>query len=167
MSQINAQTQANGSPSGAGGGAGGCTCFKLRRLSRRVTAVYDRALAETGMRVTQYTLLVQLRRAELISMSELAELLDMDRTTLTRNLKALIELRWVEVKPAKDDARVRLVRITDAGIAQLRSARGHWQKAQDEVKATIGPADLISLHDLLDRYVPFFRPATGTEGSPE
>jgi DNA-binding MarR family transcriptional regulator len=165
MPQINAQTQAGG-PSGAAS-ASGCTCFKLRRLSRRVTAVYDRALAETGMRVTQYTLLVQLRRAEQISMSELAELLDMDRTTLTRNLKALIELRWVEVKPAKDDARVRLVRITDAGIAQLRSARAYWQRAQDEVKATIGPANLAGLHELLDRYVPFFRPATGTEGSPE
>ena len=100
-------------------------------------------------------------------MSELAELLDMDRTTLTRNLKALIELRWVEVKPGKDDARVRLVRITDTGIAQLRSARSHWQKAQDEVKATIGPTNLIDLHELLDKYVPFFRPATGAEGSPE
>src|SRR6185436_11918263 len=99
-------------------------------------------------------------------MSELAELLDMDRTTLTRNLKPLIELRWVEVKPGKDDARVRLVRITEAGTAKLRSARSQWQKAQDEVKATIGPANLIGLHDLLDKYVPFFRPATGTEGSP-
>ena len=161
MVQINAPTQAN-----APSGASGCTCLKLRRLSRRVTAVYDRALAETGMRVTQYSLLVQLRRSEQVSMSELAELLDMDRTTLTRNLKPLIELRWVEVKPGKDDARVRLVRITAAGTAKLRSARSQWQKAQDEVKATIGPANLIGLHDLLDKYVPFFRPATGTEGSP-
>jgi DNA-binding MarR family transcriptional regulator len=165
MTQINAKRQAD-SPSGAAT-ASGCTCFKLRRLSRRVTAVYDRALAETGMRVTQYSLLVQLRRSEEVSMTELAELLDMDRTTLTRNLKALIELRWVEVKPGKDDARVRLVRITDAGIAQLRSARGPWQKAQAEVKATIGPANLIDLHELLDKYVPFFRPATGAEGGPE
>jgi len=100
-------------------------------------------------------------------MSELAELLDMDRTTLTRNLKPLIELHWVEVKPGKEDARVRRVRITDSGIAQLRSARAHWQKAQDEVKATIGPANLIGLHELLDKYVPFFRPAIGAEGSPE
>jgi DNA-binding MarR family transcriptional regulator len=165
MLQINTQAQANNASGGASGS--GCTCFKLRRLSRRVTAVYDRALAETGMRVTQYTLLVQLRRAEEVSMTELAELLDMDRTTLTRNLKPLVELRWVEVKPGKDDARVRLVRITDAGIAQLRSARSHWQRAQDEVKATIGPANLIGLHELLDKYVPFFRPATGAEGSPE
>ena len=47
-------------------------------------------------------------------MSELAELLDMDRTTLTRNLKPLMELRWVEVKPGKDDARVRLVQYQPA-----------------------------------------------------
>jgi len=167
MPQINAQARAYSSSGGAGGSAAGCTCSKLRRLSRRVTAVYDRALAETGMRVTQYSLLVQLRRSEEVSMSELAELLDMDRTTLTRNLKPLIELRWAEVKAGKEDARVRRVRITGSGIAQLRSARAHWQKAQDEVKATIGPANLIGLHELLDKYVPFFRPATGAEGSPE
>ena len=148
-------------------GASGCTCFKLRCLTRRVTAVYDRALAAAGMRVTQYSLLAHLRRLEGISMSELAERLDMDRTTLTRNLKPLIEARWVEVGPSSEDARIRLVRITAAGDAQWRMARGYWQRAQDEVKATIGPSNLVGLHVLLDRYVPFFRPATGAEGGPE
>src|ERR671927_476049 len=93
----------------------GCTCFKLRRLTRRVTAVYDRALSAVGMRVTQYSLLAQLRRLRGLSMSQLAEALDMDRTTLTRNLKPLLEAAWVEIQPSDQDARIRLVRITAAG----------------------------------------------------
>jgi DNA-binding MarR family transcriptional regulator len=119
------------------------------------------------MRVTQYSLLAHLRRLEQVSMSELAEVLDMDRTTLTRNLKPLIEAHWVEVRPCRQDARIRLVRITAAGDAQWRIARGRWQYAQDEVKAAIGPTDLAALHGLLDRYLPLFRPAMGAEGGPE
>ena len=69
----------------------GCTCFKLRRLTRRVTAVYDRALAAAGIRVTQYSVLGHVRRLKGASISELADALDMDRTTLTRNLKPLLD----------------------------------------------------------------------------
>jgi DNA-binding MarR family transcriptional regulator len=156
-------------PSNAGApiAARGCTCFKLRRLTRRVTAVYDRALSAAGMRVTQFSLLGHLRSLQGVPMSQLAEALDMDRTTLTRNLKPLIEAGWVGVQPSTEDARIRLVRITPAGAAQWQAARAHWRQAQDEVKATVGPVNLAGLHDLLDRYVPLFRPATGTDGGNE
>jgi hypothetical protein len=53
--------------------AGGCTCFKLRRLTRRVTAVYDRALSAAGIRVTQYSLLSHLRGLRGVPISQLAE----------------------------------------------------------------------------------------------
>ena len=76
-------------------------------------------------------------------MSELADMLDMDRTTLTRNLKPLIELRWVEVRPGEDDARVRLVRITRQERCQAASGSPALAKAQDEVNATIGPANWL------------------------
>jgi DNA-binding MarR family transcriptional regulator len=141
--------------------AGGCTCFKLRRLTRRVTAVYDHALAAVGMRVTQYSVLSHVRRVRGVSISDLADMLDMDRTTLTRNLKPLLEARWVEVRPGADDARVRVVYITTSGEAQFQSARPHWRRAQTEVSATIGAQRIASLHELLDRYVPLFRPVDG------
>jgi DNA-binding MarR family transcriptional regulator len=139
----------------------GCTCFKLRRLTRRVTAVYDRALAGAGMRVTQYSLLAQLRRLHGVSISGLADALDMDRTTLTRNLKPLLEAGWVDVRPSTQDARTRVVEITPSGDAQFQAARTLWRRAQAEVNATIGQSQLNLLHDLLDRSLPLFRPADG------
>lgn len=152
---------------GAGAPPRGCTCFRLRRLTRRVTAVYNRALAPTGMRVTQYSLLSNLRHSGPVPLSALAESLDMDRTTLSRNLKPLTDAGWVSVTGSPDDARVRLVALTRAGDAHLQAARAHWKRAQEEVNATIGADELSQLHDMLDRYVPLFRPAPGGEGDIE
>ena len=100
-------------------------------------------------------------------MSQLAQTLDMDRTTLTRNLKPLLEAGWVDVEPSSDDARVRLVYLTPAGAKQWQMARSYWRQAQDEVNATIGAENLIGLHQMLDAYVPLFRPAVGTDGDSE
>ncbi|HTS53888.1 MAG TPA: MarR family winged helix-turn-helix transcriptional regulator [Burkholderiales bacterium] len=147
--------------------AAGCTCFKLRRLTRRVTAVYDRALSVAGMRVTQYSLLGHLRGLRGVPMSELAEMLDMDRTTLTRNLRPLLEAGWVEVRASDEDARVRLVQLTSAGEERWRAARTCWRQAQDEVSATIGADRLAALHQMLESAVPLFRPVTGNEGDSE
>ena len=159
--------------SGAGSGSvgqtalRGCTCFKLRRLSRRVTVVYDRALSAAGMRVTQYSLLGHLRGLSGVPISELAEMLDMDRTTLTRNLKPLLEASWVKVRSSDKDARIRLVQLTPVGEERWKAARAYWRQAQDEVNATIGADSLAALHQMLDSYVPLFRPVMGNEGDSE
>lgn len=126
--------------------------------------MYNRALAPTGMRVTQYSVLSNLRGSDAVPVSQLAEMLDMDRTTLTRNLKPLADAGWVELRPSPLDARVRLVALTSSGDEQLRTARGYWRRAQEEVNSTIGEADLAQLHAVLDRYVPLFRPITDSEG---
>lgn len=139
----------------------GCTCARLRRLTRRVTAVYDHALAAVGLRVTQFSLLGHLRGLPGLAMTDLAGRLDMDRTTLTRNLAPLIAAGWVEVTPSPDDARRRLVRITAAGEDTWRAARTHWRRAQEEVRSTMGDASLALLHRLVDDTLPLFRPAEG------
>lgn len=138
----------------------GCTCNRLRRLTRRVTAIYDRELAAAGLRVTQYSLLAQLRAAPDASMSHLAELLDMDRTTLTRNLKPLVAAGWVRLAPSATDARAQAVNITAAGEAHWQAARAHWRRAQDEINATLGHDEVAALHSLLDTYVEHFRSPT-------
>jgi len=148
-------------------GPRGCTCLRLRRLTRRVTAVYDRALSAAGMRVTQYSLLGHLRGLSGVPMSELAEMLDMDRTTLTRNLKPLIDSGWVRVRSSEEDARIRLVQLTPAGEQRWQMARVYWRQAQDEINDTIGPANLVGLHQMLDTCVPLFRAVTGNEAGTE
>jgi DNA-binding MarR family transcriptional regulator len=94
-------------------------------------------------------------------------MLDMDRTTLTRNLKPLIDAGWVEVLPNPLDARVRLVALTSSGDEHLRDARSSWRRAQQEVNSTIGDTDLAQLHVMLDRYVPLFRPVADSDGDGE
>lgn len=140
----------------------GCTCAKLRRLTRRITAVYDRELAAVGLRVTQYSLMANLHSqagTAGVALTELAGRMDMDRTTLTRNLRPLVDRGWAELVASEADARVRLARLTPAGQALLQQARPHWKRAQDEVTATLGPTQVVRLHQQLDAATPLFRPA--------
>jgi DNA-binding MarR family transcriptional regulator len=141
----------------------GCTCAKLRRLTRRITAVYDRELAGAGLRVTQYSLLAALRNdTSGVGLTELAERMDMDRSTLSRNLRPLIDRGWAELVAHGQDARVRVARLTAPGLAQWQSARPYWKRAQNEVNATLGAAQVLQLHQQLDEVTPLFRPAETT-----
>jgi len=127
----------------------GCTCFRLRKLTRRLTQLYDGHLAPAGLRLTQYSLLANLVRGGPATMSALADLLEMDRTTLTRNLKPLAQAGLVQVG-AGSDARERLVSATEAGRAAWSAAREHWRRAQDEVNRVLGVEQVVALHGALD-----------------
>lgn len=145
----------------------GCTCAKLRRLSRRVTAVYDRELAAAGLRVTQYSMLSVIQREagqDGMPLTALADRLDMDRTTLTRNLKPLIAQGWAELVASESDARLRLARVTAAGAAAWQAARPHWKRAQLEVNRTLGDDTVERLHEWLDAVTPLFRPPAPGSG---
>ncbi len=72
-----------------------CTCAAVRRLARRITHVYDRHLAELGLRITQYSLLSNVRARPGLPMGDLAQRMGMDRSTLTRNLRPLVAAGWV------------------------------------------------------------------------
>ncbi|MEO7494051.1 MAG: MarR family transcriptional regulator, partial [Massilia sp.] len=94
-----------------------CTCFKLRKLTRAMSRIYDRHLAEVGLKITQYSVLANMARAAL-PVAELAERLGTERTTLTRNLKPLTDAGWARLVTGAD-ARQKVVTITDAGRAKL------------------------------------------------
>jgi DNA-binding MarR family transcriptional regulator len=127
----------------------GCTCDRLRKLARRLTQRYDAHLAPTGLRLTQFSLLAHLMRGEPLTMSALAELLEMDRTTLTRNLKPLVDAGLVALDAGRD-ARERVVVVSDRGRTVWRAAREHWRRAQDEVNQVFGIEQVTALHAVLD-----------------
>lgn len=138
----------------------GCTCARLRRLTRRMTALYDRELAPSGLKLTQYSLLATLRREggdAGLAVSGLAAAMDMDRTTLTRNLRPLLDQGLVELGADESDARVRRARITPRGHAVFGKAMPYWRVAQDFVNRTLGEGDVAALHGWLDRVTPAFR----------
>lgn len=137
----------------------GCTCFKLRRLTRAMSRLYDQHLAEVGLKITQYSVLANMARAAL-PVAELAERLGSERTTLTRNLKPLIDADWVRLVPAATDARQKLVTITDAGRLKLQQAQPFWRRAQDEIEATLGVDAVRALHRTLDTTLSQLTPPT-------
>src|SRR5919199_3046684 len=109
-----------------------CACANLRKAARAVTQVFDEALAPSGLRVTQFTLLVTSRLSGESTINELAERMAMDRTTLSRNLKPLVRNGLLEVRPG-EDGRTRLVRLTPAGKQALEEAYPFWQQAQQGI----------------------------------
>jgi DNA-binding MarR family transcriptional regulator len=127
----------------------GCTCDRLRKLTRRITQHYDARLAPAGLRVTQYSLLAHLVHAGPTTMSALARLMEMDRTTLTRNLRPLADAGLVDVAPGSD-ARSRVVSATARGREARSSARELWRRAQDEVTRALGTDQVAALHAVLD-----------------
>ena len=114
-----------------------CTCFGLRKAARAVTQIYDRALKPAGLRATQFSLLVAAERAGPCAIGELAELLVMDRTTLTRNLKPLLDQGLLESVEGADRRR-RPVAITAQGRAALARALPYWREAQASLAGSLG-----------------------------
>src|SRR6267154_6589406 len=125
----------------------GCTCNRLRRLTRRVSAVYDHALAPCGLRGTQFSLLSNLLALRAPTLSVLAEAMDMERTTLTRNLRPLIAAGWVAVQPGPN-ARKREARLTPAGRGKWSRAKPFWRSGQNKVNALLGEVEVARLHRL-------------------
>lgn len=140
---MNADTQAT-SPTPVG-----CTNFKLRQLTRRVTQHYDQHLVGSGLKITQYSLLTHVDRLGPVAPGELARRMDMSASTLTRNLQPMIAARWLALGEGVD-ARSRLVHITDAGRELRRQAQRRWKAAQLALNEKLGVATVAALHDLLD-----------------
>jgi DNA-binding MarR family transcriptional regulator len=82
-----------------------CLCFGVRRAARAITQHYDRAVRPLGLRATQFSMLVVLAHAGTLGMSELAQALGLDRTSLTRNLKPAERKGWVRVEQGEDRRR--------------------------------------------------------------
>lgn len=125
-----------------------CTGAALRRATRRLCQFYDDALRPTGLKLTQYSVLSTLAQAEDPSITDLADRLMMDRTTLTRNLRPLQNAGWVRLGPGSD-ARSRAVELTPEGSRVLQAAVPVWRQAEIAVRARLGADGGSALRGLL------------------
>jgi DNA-binding MarR family transcriptional regulator len=137
------------SPSPAQAAPRGCTSFKLRQLTRRVSQHYDRIVAGAGLKTTQYSLLSQIERLGPVRPSDLAAAMAMDESTLTRNLQPLVASGWASVGPGAD-LRSRLVTATPAGRAKRAEGQREWKRAQLALNEQLGSTRVAALHALLD-----------------
>lgn len=127
----------------------GCTNLKLRQLMRRVSQFYDAEMARAGLKTTQYSLLSYVDKLGSVRPGELAAGLKMDASTLTRNLRPLVDAGWVLVS-AGDDARSRLVSLTPAGREKRAEAKRRWKVAQEGINRLLGVEQVVALHALID-----------------
>lgn len=127
----------------------GCTNLKLRQLSRVVTRHYDRFVAGVGLKNTQYSLLSHIVVLGPVRPTDLARHMRIEASTLTRNLQPLVAQGWVR-QQAGDDARSRLIEVTDAGRVKRAEGQRAWKQAQLELNRRLGTERVAELHRLLD-----------------
>lgn len=133
----------------------GCTNLKLRQLTRLVTRHYDHYTAAAGLKTTQYSLLSHVEKLGPIRPGDLARSMQMDASTLTRNMQPLVAQGWLRIG-AGEDARSRLVEITDDGRAKRVEGQRAWKLAQLALNERLGVERVAALHELLDAGIACF-----------
>lgn len=129
---------------------GTCICLKVRMASRAVTKAYDEALRPTGIRITQLTVLVALANDGAQSITSIANVLGMDRSTLKRTI-APLEDEGLVVVGGEGWRRSRMLELTHAGRERLREALPFWQRAQRALNKKLGQADWTRVQTVLAR----------------
>jgi DNA-binding MarR family transcriptional regulator len=114
-----------------------CVNLSYRKASRVISQIYDRELAEVGLKCTQFSILRAVREMQQTTNAQLQELLVLEQTTLTRGLKPLIRDGFIKMQPGMDK-REKLLSLTREGRQLYRKADRKWQQAQDTVIGKLG-----------------------------
>ncbi|TQR32824.1 MarR family transcriptional regulator [Lysinibacillus sphaericus] len=115
-----------------------CVCANLRKKTRLVTQFYDNLLQPTGLKVTQYSMLANIDLQQAVSISRLGEILLLDQTTITRNINLLKRNGYVDLTRDPQDARAKVITLTDKGVEKLNEAAPIWQDIQERIINDIG-----------------------------
>ncbi|HSI55024.1 MAG TPA: MarR family winged helix-turn-helix transcriptional regulator [Ramlibacter sp.] len=140
----------------------GCTNIKLRQLMRRVAQHYDAEVGKTGLKGTQYSLLSYVVKLGPIRPVDLAREMRIDASTLTRNLRPLLDAGWLHLGPGAD-GRSRLVSVTESGREKRQEAQRRWRVAQEGINQALGPQRVVELHALMDECLDLLSPAPDGE----
>jgi|ERR1700730_43322 DNA-binding MarR family transcriptional regulator len=124
-----------------------CACQKVRIAARAVTRAYDEVLRPTGLRSTQFTVLVAASVAAGIPLNRLATVLGLERTTLTRSLAGMEKEGLIRVESV--DGRTRNVVLTQAGKERLDRALPLWNQAQQNLRKRLGEGAWTVVNDSL------------------
>lgn len=117
-------------------------------LNRMITAIYDEALAGVGLKVSQFNLLVAAVNREGARPAELAKLLAMDESTLSRNVERMCARGWLRLERGVD-RRSHLIRVTEKGQGLIRKGYPAWRKAQEEISRRLGADNVAALKSIL------------------
>jgi DNA-binding MarR family transcriptional regulator len=128
-----------------------CLGFTARLLSRVISGVYDDALANSGLKVSQFSLLNAIARGDDPRPAELAKSLAMDESTLSRNVARMCARGWLRLEPGDDDRRSHQIAVTPKGLTLLEKSYPAWEKAQRQVADRLGPEGVAALMSVRKR----------------
>lgn len=126
-----------------------CSCTALRKASRRISLLYDSALARSGLKTTQRAILAEINRSGPITVGRLAEALVMDAGALAHTLKPLTRDGLVSTEPNPEDRRSRRIILTKRGKARLAASDEPWQQAQRTFDEALNRGQFNSFTDLM------------------
>jgi MarR family transcriptional regulator, organic hydroperoxide resistance regulator len=115
-----------------------CLCASLRKATRVVTNRYDAFLSPSGLKITQYSMLMNIARNPGITTTELAKVMLMDQTTVTRNLQLLQKKGCISFQEEGKDLRTKQIQISQAGKQMIEQAKPLWEQAQRDIKNDLG-----------------------------
>lgn len=133
-----------------------CLNLSLRKADRVINAVYNSHLAECGLSVSQFSVMRAMHYSGTCTSQVIQEILVLDQTTLSRNLKKLVSDGMVVMKEDKDDRRRKLLSLSAKGVIMFAAGEKQWKLAQDEMKSTLGNGiadQIIKLSDaIIEKY---------------
>src|SRR5215471_12454197 len=122
-----------------------CIAVRLRLLNRVVTNLYDDALRPLGLKVSQLNLLVVAAKLGLARPAQVCDILQLDASTLSRNVDRMQAHGWLEVVP-EEDARAQPFRLTPQGKRLIEKAVPAWEEAQRQASALLGDEGIALLN---------------------
>ena len=122
-----------------------CVAVRVRLLNRVVTNLYDDALRPLGLKVSQLNILVVAAKLGLARPAKICELLQLDASTLSRNVEKMRAKGWLETT-AEDDARTQPFRVTAKGLKLIERATPAWERAQQQAKELLGGEGIAVLN---------------------
>ncbi len=127
-----------------------CYCLKMHRSAENVIAYYNRILAPAGITIRQFSIMASILESEEETISKLAEINELDRTTMTRNLTPLLRMGLItnKKKPGQRNSRIA---VTDSGRKTFQAAQQLWNKAQDHFENTLGQDGIRALDNAIKK----------------
>jgi DNA-binding MarR family transcriptional regulator len=133
-------------------------CFNLamRKSSRLITHFYEEKLKSVGLKVGQFSILRAVTFLQETTNKELQNILVLDQTTLTRNLKPLFRDGYLKTAADPNDRRLKTITLTDNGKVLYQEALPLWQQAQKDIVNKLGEDQTIKIQELADKFVKAF-----------
>ena len=125
-----------------------CVAVRVRMLNRVITRIYNAALRPFDLTISQMSILVAVTKFGQAKQQDVSQVLDLEKSTLSRDIQKMKENGWLEVTPGQD-ARISLLQVTPSGRRLLKQAFPGWRNAQDRVIEMLGPEQFRSVERML------------------